>query len=202
MNDGTPDASAIRRSDAGAALLIIDMMNVFDFEGAEDVFPSALKAAHAIAKLRTEAAKLHLPVVYVNDNFNEWHSERSRLVERALEHDNPVAQLLRPRKDDFFIIKPQFSGFYATNLQVLLPRLGVSRLILSGMAADICVLFTAADAHMREYDLWVPGDVVAASSCERKAWALEIMKTSMGAETADTSRLSLLDWLDRSSQCG
>jgi nicotinamidase-related amidase len=67
-----------------------------------------------------------------------------------------IVRKLAPRGNDYFVIKPQFSGFYATNLPVLLPKLGVSRLILTGIAADICVLFTAAHAHMRAYDLWVP----------------------------------------------
>lgn len=177
------------------ALLILDMVNRFDFEGAEALEPRALEAARRIDRLRQEFRDRGWPVVYVNDNFGEWHSEPSRLVDRALEKDNPVTELLRPAADDFFIIKPQFSGFYATNLPVLLPQLGVSRLVLSGVATDICVLFTAADAHMREYDLWVPNDAVAAENDERGRWALEIMDQSMGAQTAATSEKSLGEWL-------
>ncbi|MFC0205812.1 cysteine hydrolase family protein [Novosphingobium soli] len=179
----------------GTALLIIDMINCFDFPGAEALQPAAEAAADAIERLRAEFEARGWPVVYVNDNFGEWHSERSRLVERALEHDNPVTQRLRPRADDFFIIKPQFSGFYATNLAVLLPKLGVTRLVLTGIATDICILFTAADAHMRDYSLWVPGDAVAAEDPERNRWALRIMQDSMGAETAASAALSLDDWL-------
>lgn len=195
------DDEAATKADR-AALLIIDMMNCFDFEGAEDLLPPALDAARAILSLREKVERLGWPVIYVNDNFGEWHSERSRLVERAMARKNPVAEMLQPRDDDFFIIKLQFSGFYSTNLPVLLPKLGVSRLILSGIAADICVLFTAADAHMREYDLWVPKDVVAAVSEERKNWALGIMEASMGAETAATHDLSPQDWLSRLPQAG
>ncbi|PZQ50238.1 MAG: cysteine hydrolase [Novosphingobium pentaromativorans] len=123
------------------------------------------------------------------------HSEASKLVARALEKKNPVTEMVKPEHDDFFIIKPQFSGFYATNLPVLLPQLGVSKLVLSGIATDICVLFTAADAHMRKYALWVPEDAVAAESDERGRWALEIIQQSMGAETAATSKKSLREWL-------
>src|SRR4029450_1036623 len=87
-----------------------------------------------------------------------------------------------PREADYFVIKPMHSGFYATNLPVLLPKLGASRVILTGVATDICVLFTAADAHMRDYEIWTPGDCVAAVSRERSGWALEIMAQAMGAE--------------------
>ena len=63
---------------------------------------------------------------------------------------------------------------------------------------NVCVLFTAADAHMRQYDLWVPADAVAGEHGERTRWALEIMRNSMGAETRPTSDLTLAEWLARS----
>lgn len=177
------------------ALLILDMVNCFDFDGAEDLERNAISAARRIDQLRRQFRERGWPIVYVNDNFGEWHSEASKLVARALDKDNPITELLAPTHDDYFIIKPQFSGFYATNLPVLLPQLGVSKLVLSGVATDICVLFTAADAHMREYDLWVPEDAVAAENEERGRWALEIMAQSMGAETAETSQMSVDEWL-------
>ncbi len=80
------------------------------------------------------------------------------------------------------------------NLPVLLPKLGVSRLILTGMATDICVLFTAADAHMRDYALWVPEDAVAGTSRERQRWALELMRQSMKATTTATTEMTLDHW--------
>ncbi|RZI76706.1 MAG: cysteine hydrolase [Pseudomonas sp.] len=178
-----------------AALLIIDMVNCFDFPGAEAVQPKALRAGDAILELRDELEGRGWPTIYVNDNFGEWHSERSRLVEKALSHDNPVAEKIRPREEDFFIIKPQFSGFYATNLPVLLPKLGVTRLILTGIATDICVLFTAADAHMRDYRIWVPENAVAAQTDDHGKWALSIMEKSMSVQTASTDKLSLAGWL-------
>lgn len=59
------------------------------------------------------------------------------------------------------------------------------------------VLFTAADAHMRAYDLWVPGDTVASESEDHRRWALAIMRHSMAAETRPTTELTLTDWLSR-----
>lgn len=180
------------------ALVLIDLVTEHDFDGAQDMRPEAARAADAVLALRDQADAADLPVIYVNDNFGEWHSERSRLVERALH--GPCAafvERLQPRERDYFIIKPQFSGFYATNLPVLLPKLGVSRLVLTGIAADICVLFTAGDAHMRDYKLWVPADAVASRTPERRDWALEIMRQAMGAETASTAELELADWAAR-----
>lgn len=182
----------------GTALVIIDMINDLDFEGADRLREGAIAAAETIARLREAADAAGVPVIYVNDNHDEWHSERSRLVERCKAEGCAGAEMVRliePRRDDFFVIKPQFSGFYSTNLPVLLPRLEASRLVLTGIAADICVLFTAADAHMRQYDLWVPRDAVAADDPDRTRWALGIMEKSMRADTRSTEELSLADWV-------
>jgi nicotinamidase-related amidase len=191
-SEGLPEAAG------HAALLLIDVINPLDFQGAEDLLGAALALAEPIARMRDAADAAGVPVIYVNDNQNQWHSQSSRLIDTMIEEDRPgrpLAEQLRPREDDFFVIKPQFSGFYATNLPVLLPRLGVTRLILAGFAADICVLFTAADAHMREYELWVPSDLVAGEDDRRTRWALDIMRASMRAETRPTGQLSLGDWL-------
>lgn len=187
-----------RKAAGATALLIIDMINDLSFEGAEGLRDGARDAAAAIAKLRDAADAAGVPTIYVNDNYDQWHSERSKLIEHATRHEgdrHPLVRRLRPRDEDYFIIKPQFSGFYATNLPVLLPRLGASRVVLTGVAADICVLFTAADAHMREYALWVPSDCTAGEDRQRTDWALEIMRNSMGAETRPTGEYSLQDWV-------
>jgi nicotinamidase-related amidase len=67
--------------------------------------------------------------------------------------------------------------------------------VLTGIAADICVLFTAADAHMREYELWTPSDGVASDNPEHARWALGIMHKSMGARVEASTQLSLFNWV-------
>lgn len=182
----------------GAALVIIDMITEMDFGVAGEMLAATEAAADAVLRLRAQADAAGLTVIYVNDNFGEWHSERARLIDRALaggSRGRAIAERLVPRDGDYFVIKPQFSGFYSTNLPVLLPKLGVDRLILTGISADICVLFTAGDAHMRDYRLWVPEDAVASRTAERRHWALEIMKNAMRAEVRPTSALSIEQWL-------
>jgi nicotinamidase-related amidase len=186
-----------------AALLIIDMLNRFDFEDARPLVQAAHRAADAVAALRDQAHAAEVPVIYVNDNYGQWQSTPEQLIDELV-GDNPeggeIARRLAPAERDYFVIKPEFSGFYATNLPAILPRLGVSRLILTGVAADICVLFTAADAHMREYDLWVPADAVAGVTPERTAWAIDIMRDTLSAAVAPTSDLSLTDWIARGDE--
>ena len=180
---------------ATAALLIIDMINTFDFEGGDALLARAEAIADPILKLRDAFDAAELPTVYVNDNFGEWHSEKSRLVEQAFDGATDGLAKLKPRECDYFVLKPQFSGFYATNLPLLLPKLGARRLVLTGVATDICVLFTAGDAHMRDYALWVPEDAVATQDDDRGRWALEIIAQSMGADIAPTSARAPSEWL-------
>lgn len=183
---------------ASAALLIVDIINPLDYDGAAPLCGAAEAIIEPLRQLRLAADAADMPVVYVNDNHGAWHSESSEVVRHVVESDAPgrrIAERLQPRERDYFVIKPQFSGFYATTLPALLPRLGVNRLVLAGIAADMCVLFTAADAHMREYALWVPRDVVAGEDDQRSKWALEIMRNSFGAETRSTDELSLADWV-------
>jgi nicotinamidase-related amidase len=184
---------------AGAtALLIVDMISPMDFEGGAELMNAALAAADRVLALRAEADRLGVPTVYVNDNFGQWHSERARLVEWARRDGapgRPLVDRLEPRDDDFLVMKPMHSGFYSTNLPVLLPKLKASRVVITGVAADICVLFTAADAHMRDYRIWAPADCVVATTAERKGWALDIMAKAMGAEVRPTDEFGLEAWV-------
>ena len=185
------------KAPGATALLIVDMINDFAFEEAGTLLDRVEDIAEVIDRLRGKADQAGVPTVYVNDNYGQWHSERDKIIDYCRgrnDRGRAIIERLRPREQDYFIIKPQFSGFYATNLPVVLPQIGVSRIILTGIATDICVLFTAADAHMRDYRLWIPEDAVAAQTGERRRWALDIMKQSMGAEVRATDRLSLAVW--------
>ena len=78
-------------------------------------------------------------------------------------------ELLEPTDNDYFVLKPKQSGFYSTTLDLLLRHLGARILILTGFSTDICVLFTASDAHLRDYHLWIPMDCVASQDeCENE----------------------------------
>ena len=187
---------AEQRSRTGVGLLIVDMINSLDFDGAERLIPKLDSVISTILKLRAQADALGVPVVYVNDNYGHWQSEKSELIRMCARKPEAraVIERITPRDRDYFLLKPRLSGFYATNLPVLLPVLRVSRLVLTGVAADVCVLFTAADAHMREYAIWTPHDATASEADERTDWALEIMRKSMSVETRSTAELSLRDW--------
>lgn len=192
----SPTASAHPAGDR-PALLIIDMINDLEFEGAAAILDHAEAASHVIRDLRAIARRCGAPVIYVNDNFDRWSEDRRQIVERACRagaRGASICRRLAPADDDVFIIKPQQSGFYGTSLPVLLPSLGATRLVLVGLAADLCVLFTAADAHMRSYALWAPRDGLVPSRPGRLAPALEILSDGLGADTRPATCLDASFW--------
>jgi nicotinamidase-related amidase len=158
------------------ALLIIDMINAFDFAGAETMLPRALAAARATAALKRRARQAGVPVVYVNDNFGRWRSDFHDVLEHCLRSPGrDIAALLKPQPDDYFVLKPKHSGFQYTTLDVLLDHLGCETLVLTGVAGNFCVLFTAHDAYMRDFRLVVPGDCIASATQADDRAALEHM---------------------------
>jgi len=175
---------------AASALLIIDMINAFDFEGAGRLLPRALAAARAIVRLKERARAGRVPAIYVNDNFGRWRSDFRHTLERCLaSRGREVARLLAPHEEDYFVLKPKHSGFQFTGLDVLLAHLGARTLILTGVAANFCVLFTAHDAYMRGYRLLVPRDCVASESAADERYALGHMREVTKADVRDSPRI-------------
>jgi len=145
------------------ALLILDMLNTFDFPDGKILARRALPVAQNILRLKARCKKAGVPIIYVNDNFGMWHADWVSIYQACVadrSDGKQIARLMKPDEGDHFVLKPKHSGFYCTNLEPLLHDLHVKRLILCGIAGDICVLFTAHDAHMRNFDLIIPKDGV------------------------------------------
>jgi nicotinamidase-related amidase len=188
----TQDLHGSAPDECRVALLIIDMINAFDFNGAEAMLPRALAAAKATAALKKRARDAGVPVVYVNDNFGKWRSDFRRLLEHCLQdgvRGKPIAELLRPSDDDYFVLKPKHSGFQFTTLDVLLAHLGADTLILTGVAGNFCVLFTAHDAYMRDFHIVVPSDCIASQTEADDRYALAHMARVTKADTAPSSEV-------------
>lgn len=176
------------------ALLLIDVINDLEFPEGREMLPQALKMARAIQKLKKQAKAAGIPCVYVNDNFGIWQSDFRSVVSHCLEDDvcgATLTQMLAPEDDDYFVLKPKHSGFYSTTLDILLEYLQAQALILAGLAGNICVLFTANDAYMRDFRLFVPRDCCASNSVEDNAHALEQMKKVLRADISASTKLDV-----------
>jgi nicotinamidase-related amidase len=175
------------------ALLLIDVINGFDFEGCEGLVEAAELAAPKILALREAARAAGVPVIYVNDNFGRWRSDFRSTVAACSETEQPghrVTTLLAPEANDYFVLKPRHSGFFCTALELLLERLQARSLVLVGFATNICVLFTANDAHMRGYSVIVPPDCTASNTGQLTEQALEQMRLVAGARIEPSASLS------------
>ena len=183
------------KSRSRTALLVIDFMNPLDFEGGAALARRALPAALRTAALKARLAREGVPAIYCNDNFGHWESEFGAVVERCRSLGGMparLATLLAPRREDRSVLKPRHSAFFGTPLGFLLDELGVARLVLTGLAADNCIMFTAHDAYLRKYALWVPADCVAAerASYERNALVhmARVTKADVRPAGASTAR--------------
>jgi nicotinamidase-related amidase len=175
-------------------LLLVDVINDFDFPEGEKLLRFALPAARRIAVLKTRLRKRSIPAIYVNDNFGRWQSDFKKQVERCTSEAAPgaeVARLLIPGEDDYFVLKPKHSGFYSTSLETLLSHLGARKLIITGFAADICVLFTANDAYMRDFQLLVPSDCIASETAAARRAASQQMKRFLRADIRTSPAIRL-----------
>ena len=177
---------------ADVALLLIDVINDLEFDGGEALLRHALPMAEQIAALKRRATQAGIPAVYVNDNFGRWQSDFAKLLAHCLTdgvRGQPLAERLRPEPDDYFVLKPKHSGFYSTTLDILLRYLKVTTVILTGLTGDICVLFTANDAYMRDLHLVVPADCVASLHPEENRHALAHMQRVLKADIRPSTAL-------------
>jgi nicotinamidase-related amidase len=173
-------------------LVLVDFINPLQFDGADALAAPALAAARATAALRRRTARDGVQTIYANDNYGVWRSDFKAVWARCRALDGApaqIARLLQPRRNDLTILKPRHSAFYSTPLDLLLRQLRCRKVILAGLAADNCVLFTAMDAYLHGYSLWVPQDCVASERADDKASALahmrRIMKANVRASTAE-----------------
>jgi nicotinamidase-related amidase len=177
-------------SATSTALLILDMVNPFDYEGGDAMAADAERVLPRIVSLRRRFVRAGAPVIFVNDNFSHWLDDLGQLVTICRTRPGPSARIataLAPGPGEFRILKPKHSGFLATPLEILLRDLGATRLVLCGLAADACVLATAQDAKMRDYEIWIPSDAVAAMSPARRKTALQIFRGTMQVSTRSSA---------------
>ena len=191
-----PDRAPLadRAANGGMALLVIDMISTWDFSDADKVVPGAIAIAPRIGALKRRCARAGVPVVFVNDNRGRWRSEFRELVRLSIEESETgaaIAEHLQPDDDDYSVLKPKHSAFYATPLDLLLRHLRVNRLLITGVASDQCIVMSAAEARMRDYEVIVPRDCIADQTPARTARALRHLADAHGIATTPSKEVRL-----------
>ena len=178
---------------AGTALLLIDVINDLSFDGSQRLVEQAEPMAARLAVLKRRAIAAGVPTIYVNDNFGQWRSDFRQTVAHCTSRSSPgrlVSTRLRPTAKDYFVLKPKHSGFFDTTLDSLLEALQIRRVIVTGIAGNICVLFTANDAYMRELKVYVPADCVVSNTPAENDHALRQIATVLKGVVAPSSELA------------
>ena len=176
----------------GTALLLIDVINDLAFEGSAPLVAQAEAMSVRLAALKKRAAKAGVPCVYVNDNFGQWRSDFRKTVAHCTAKASPgrrVSTRLRPTGDDYFVLKPKHSGFYDTTLETLLRDLKITRVVIAGIAGNICVLFTANDAYMRGMKIVAPRDCCVSNTAADNDAALRQIELVLKGTTVASSEL-------------
>jgi nicotinamidase-related amidase len=185
-----------RKQDGVTAILVVDVINDLEFPGGEKVLPWAERMVERLCPVLDKAREREAPVIYVNDNFSDWRSDFAGIVRHCTREGargRDVVRQLVPHPEDYFILKPKHSAFFATSLVPLLQFLKVRRLILAGIATNLCVFFTAHDAHMHEYDITVLSDCCAAESDEDHNIALDQLQRFLGVKVCRGDELEILE---------
>ncbi len=174
------------------ALLLIDVLTTFQFPDGDAILRGALAIRDPLIKLKAQARKAGIPVLYVNDNFGDWRSEKEVLMGRCLEaKGTQFVRPLLPDSEDYFVLKPMHSAFYMTPLEVLLQHLQVETLILTGLTSNSCITVTAHDANMRGFDIYIPEDCSSARNAEEHTQALAQLEAMAGANLRRSTLLKL-----------
>src|SRR5438270_6751679 len=185
LHGSAPDKSEV-------ALILVDVINDLDFPEAKQLARFIPALAGSIARLMRRAKAAGVPVSYVNDNFGRWRSDFRALIEHCRKgKSRSLIEKLYPERDDYFVLKPKHSGFFSSTLETLLRYLGARRLIITGIAGNFCVLFTANDAYMRDYALGIPSDCVVSNTVKENKETMQLMKRYLKADIRLSQRLTI-----------
>lgn len=166
------------------ALIVIDMLN--DFIKPEGALSVGEIGGKIVPFIKSEIEKMrqeNKPVIFICDNHKENDPEFAMFPPHCVENTlgAKIIDELQPTKKDFIIPKRRYSGFFGTDLDLVLRENDINTVNLVGVCTNICVLYTAADARMRHYDVNVLKNGVASFDSVAHQFALQQMETVLGA---------------------
>jgi nicotinamidase-related amidase len=167
---------------AGAALIVVDMLNSYEHADAEQLTRNVERVLPTMGQLLERAADEDALTIYVNDNFGAWNSNRDELLEDVMGgRFRHLVEPIAPRPDTLFVVKARHSIFYQTPLEYLLSQEDVDRIVLIGQVTEQCILYSALDAYIRHLQVVVPRDAVAEIHADLADAALRMMELNMEA---------------------
>ena len=163
---------------AKEVLLVIDMLRDFVEKGAPLEVAAARVIVPHLQKRIQEARQRQTAIIYICDTHRPHDEEFAKWPSHAVQGTRgaQVIEELKPQRKDFIVHKRRYSAFLGTDLKLLLRELKVERIYVTGILTNICIFFTAAEASMRNYEVVVFADSVAALSENDHQFALDQMR--------------------------
>ena len=166
-------------------LLIVDVFNDFTHDDGDRLLGSLRERSEGFAQTLSHARDGAVPIVYANDSFGVWDGDARALVGRAV--TGPAGDILArlsPAAGDAFILKPRYSAFDLTPLELVLAEQEIERVMLMGMATEMCVTQTAIDARERGFKVTVITGACATVDRHLEETALEYLAAVTGTMLA------------------
>jgi nicotinamidase-related amidase len=164
------------------ALLIVDVFQDFEHEDGDALLRSFRARQPALVRALDEARKRGVPVVYANDSHGVWDGDAPRLVRAAIEgKGGELVFAVAPQEGDRFVVKPRYSAFDHTPLEIILRDLEIERILLAGAATEMCVIQTAIDAKEEGFKVTILADACATADENIEQLAFEYAKKVVGA---------------------
>jgi nicotinamidase-related amidase len=168
------------------SLLLVDVINDFEHEDGDRLLASFRERHAGLARAIEIARRDHVPIVYANDNRGVWDGDTPALVRRAIEgKGGDLIAVVAPQPRDRFVLKPRYSAFDQTPLELLLRELEVSRIRLAGTATEMCVLQTAIAATQLGFEVVVVAQACATLDEDAERLALDYLQRVLEIEVSD-----------------
>lgn len=172
------------------AVIVVDMLN--DFVTGALGCDRGRAIVPALERLIKEARVKNVPIIYSNDchlkgidhELKLWGDHAIKGTEGA-----EVIPQLKPEACDFVVPKRRYSGFYGTDMALLLKELGVDTVIITGLHAHMCCRHTAADAYYLGYDIVVPKETTDSFTEEDYVSGLKYLTEVYGADVCGLDEL-------------
>jgi len=172
------------------AILVVDMLN--DFVTGVIGCDRAVGIVPATARLLAAAREKGVPVIYCNDCHLPGIDRELQIWGDHAIKGTPGAEVipeLTPQPCDYVVPKRRYSGFFQTDLDILLKELGVKTVVITGLHTHMCCRHTAADAYCLGYDVVAAKEATNSFTEEDYQYGLAYLKTCYGAPACTNEEL-------------
>ena len=164
------------------ALLIVDVFQDFEHEDGDALLRSFGARQPALVRALEDARNRDVPVVYANDSHGVWDGDARRLVRAAVAgKGGGLVRAITPQEGERFVVKPRYSAFDHTPLEIILRDLEIERILLAGAATEMCVIQTAIDAKEEGFKVTILADACATADENIEQLAFEYAEKVVGA---------------------